>query len=632
MKTLFAKKVLIGALLSFLITACRPTIIVVPVTVTEAVALPPSITPNAPVVPTTQSALADLRVRQAVAYCTNRPELIESVYPWIDDPASLVNDSVLPRGHWAYLGSADDFPRYDFDPEQGKALLEQAGWAVHNDSQYRLDADGNELAFKLTTTDTAFRQTWAAVFEEQMAACGIRIVRLHAPASWFFGETTGLQHRDFEIAAFAWIINTDFDFNSAYACNQIPSAENDWAGMNYSGWCNRAADGVAHAATLAGGMDVRQSAFEVIQREAANELPSVPLFQRVDVMAVNPALENFLPNPSEMMGWNVAQWQLPDKDTIVIGQIKEPNSLMPFDTTTESLFIKSLVNGLDFGMLDYSYTPFALTALPTLEQGIFVNVVKAEAGDIVVDAANRLTNLKDGDLIRGLTNSPETFSGSAWMKQYVVTYQFRSDLTWNDGTPVTREDYKLAYAIACDPESAAPELLKLNYNCQYIENVEFIDDNSYMVTWRSGFDNGVMTLPPIGRMPSHQFLSDGQQLSEVPFSEWSKYPEVSETPVGIGPYRVAEWQRGNELTLEANPYYYAGQAATPRLIVRFFDSAEQALSAMLSGTIDILGPEAIDSSEQVETLLQAQAQGRVKVIAMPMNVYEHIDFNLLSAP
>ena len=260
MKTLFAKKVLIGALLSFLITACRPTIIVVPVTVTEAVALPPSITPNAPVVPTTQSALADLRVRQAVGYCTNRRELIESVYPWIDDPASLVNDSVLPRGHWAYLGSADDFPRYDFDPEQGKALLEQAGWAVHNDSQYRLDADGNELAFKLTTTDTAFRQTWAAVFEEQMAACGIRIVRLHAPASWFFGETTGLQHRDFEIAAFAWIINTDFDFNSPYACNQNPSAENDWAGMNYSGWCNRAADGGAPAPPFAGGRDVRQSA------------------------------------------------------------------------------------------------------------------------------------------------------------------------------------------------------------------------------------------------------------------------------------------------------------------------------------------------------------------------------------
>lgn len=628
MKTIFTKKVLIGVLLSILLTACRPAIIVVPVTATEAVAVPTAITPNASVVPTTRSALADLRVRQAIAYCTNRPELIKSVYPWLADPASFVNESVLPRGHWAYLGDADGFPRYDFDPEKGNALLDEAGWTLHDGNQYRADADGNELALKLTTTDTAFRQTWATVFEKQIAACGIRIIRLHAPSSWFFGETTGLQHRDFEIAAFAWIINSDFDFDVAYACNQIPSTENEWVGMNFTGWCNQAANDAAHAATSVGGLDVRQPALETIQREAAGELPSFPLFQRVDVIAVNPALENFFPNPSEIMTWNAGQWKLPGQDTIVIGQIHEPNSLMPFDTTTESWFIRSLVNGMDYGLLDYSYTPFTLKALPMVDQGIFVNVVKAEAGDLVVNAANQLTNLKDGDLIRGLTDEPTVFSDSAWMRQYVVTYQFRGDLMWNDGAPVTREDYKLAYYVACDPESAAPELLKLNFNCQYIESVEFIDDSSYMVTWRPGFNAGVITLPPIGRMPAHQFLSDGRQLSEVPFSEWSKYPEVAETPVGIGPYRVAEWKRGSELVLEANPYYFGGQPATPRIVIRFLDSAQHALDSLLSGTIDILGAEVVESSDQVETLLQAQSQGRVKVVTMPMNVYEHIDFNL----
>lgn len=32
------------------------------------------------------------------------------------------------------------------------------------------------------------------------------IVRFHTPASWFFGPVTGLIRRDFEIAAFAWVM------------------------------------------------------------------------------------------------------------------------------------------------------------------------------------------------------------------------------------------------------------------------------------------------------------------------------------------------------------------------------------------------------------------------------------------
>ena len=32
------------------------------------------------------------------------------------------------------------------------------------------------------------------------------ILRFHTPASWFFGPVTGLIRRDFEIAAFAWVM------------------------------------------------------------------------------------------------------------------------------------------------------------------------------------------------------------------------------------------------------------------------------------------------------------------------------------------------------------------------------------------------------------------------------------------
>ena len=126
--------------------------------------------------------LGDLRVRQGIAYCTDRAALVRSVYPWLTDPEPFLADSFVPRGHWAYGGDDQSFTRYPFDAERGKALLSEAGWLA-NDTAYRTNANGEELALTLTTTSAAFRQTWAAVWEEQMAECGIRIVRFHAPAN-----------------------------------------------------------------------------------------------------------------------------------------------------------------------------------------------------------------------------------------------------------------------------------------------------------------------------------------------------------------------------------------------------------------------------------------------------------------
>jgi ABC-type transport system substrate-binding protein len=399
--------------------------------------------------------------------------------------------------------------------------------------------------------------------------------------------------------------------------------------MNYTGWCNGEASSVSHLASSAWGQDVRGPALATIQQQAAKDLPAFPLFQRLEVMAVNPALENFAPNASELYTWNVSQWRIPGKDTIVIGQVNEPTSLMPFDTTMEALLIRSMVNSADVAALNYTYTPQTMDALPTMEKDIFVNLVKAEPGTLAVNAAGNLMTLSEGDVVLNMKDEPEVLNSMVWMKQNVVTYRFRSDLMWADGVPVTIGDYKLAYTVACDPESAAPELFKLNFNCQYIQSVEFIDDSMYTVTWQPGFDNGAITLPPIGRMPSHLYLSDGRLLDETPFSEWAKYPEIAEHPMGIGPYYVSEWNRGNELKLEANPYYFGGQAATPNIVVRFFDSSQQAADALVQGRIDILGSEAIDPSGFVDGLLQAEAQGLVKVVVLPMNVYEHIDFNLM---
>ncbi|MDP3185018.1 MAG: hypothetical protein Q8M58_07090, partial [Anaerolineales bacterium] len=45
--------------------------------------------------------LGDLRVRQGIAHCINRAELIHSVYPWLEDTMPFEMTSFVPFGHWA---------------------------------------------------------------------------------------------------------------------------------------------------------------------------------------------------------------------------------------------------------------------------------------------------------------------------------------------------------------------------------------------------------------------------------------------------------------------------------------------------------------------------------------------------
>ncbi len=151
--------------------------------------------------------LSDIVVRQAIAQCINRDELIASVYPYVADDVkpTLRMDTFLPKSHWAYSGGYTD---YAYDPAVASAQLEADGW-VDADGDGIREKDGNRLSLKFTTTTAQFRQTWAAVAEQNLLDCGIEIIRLHTPASWWFGDSTGLQRRDFELGAYAWVGQTE---------------------------------------------------------------------------------------------------------------------------------------------------------------------------------------------------------------------------------------------------------------------------------------------------------------------------------------------------------------------------------------------------------------------------------------
>ncbi len=572
--------------------------------------------------------LSDLRVRQALAYCIDRDALIASVYPYVEDGSTLKMDAFVPKTHWAYKGPYTDLPQYD--PEKGKALLDEAGWKLPEGEAVRVNDKSEPLVIKFTTTTAQFRQTWSAVMVQNLADCGIQILAQYVPASWWFGDTTGLARRDFELGAFAWVGEADPKGRTLYACDQIPLPSNNWEGQNYMGWCNKTASDAIVAANNSLSKDERAASYDTFNKEFAKDVVSIPVFQRAEAEAWSANLEGTKADPTEYATANLEEWKLKDGgDTIVIGMTQEPDSMW---NLVSSMAAQRLVDRPAKGTIDtqwnYDYQPVLQTELATVDSGLSViNEVEVKAGDKVYSAAGEPVTLEKGVKVFDVTNTEVEFDGSTpiKMKQLVTTHKLK-DYTWSDGTKGVVADMELGYKIDCDPASGSTSF----EICDQIADAKFGPGLEVTFTRHPGSLYSLYFLYPFNLYPSGQVVADGRKLADVPAAEWATLPEIAETPLSFGPYYVKEWVKGQSITLEKNPHY-AGEVATPNVVFVFLADTNQAVAQLINGDVDYLDDSTLGAGAEVQTVIDAsKSTGKVQYIVSASPTWEHIDINLFT--
>jgi ABC-type transport system substrate-binding protein len=621
----------------------RETVVVVQTAepIRETVVVAATADPNAPTAApeaggeftTPHPILGDVKVRQAIAYCTNRPELIASVYPFLtaEEQQKLVMDTNLPQGHWAL--ATEGITKYPFDAEQGQALLDEAGWTLAEGDTVRANANGDPLSLSFTTTNAQFRQTWSAVFIQQMAACGIQIIPTYAPGSWWFGSSTGLARRDFELGAFAWVGEADPGGVTLYACNQIPLPSNNWEGQNAMGWCNETASKAIIAANNTLNREERIAQFATFQQEFTKDMVSLPLFNRAEAGAVSTRVEGVKFDPTEYYTANVDEWTVTDGDTVVLGFTQEPDTM--WGLVTQAAVQRTAGNLLGVPAVTtygYDYQPKGLTDLPTVESGAATNEdIEVKAGDTVWSTAGEAVELAPGVEIVNAAGETVTYeSGTVQMKQLTVTDTWVEGIKWQDGEPLKAADFELAYKINCDPDSGN---VSFTY-CDSVQEFKTSSDTSYTVTFLPGVQwPTYFSGAGFGYYPSHQVIESegphkGKKLAEVPAADWKTLTEIIETPFSTGPYIIESWDKGQSMTFTANPNYYKGEPAIKTITIKFIADTNQAVAQLLTGEVDILGTETLGAGAEVQTVLDAVKDGKIQAFTIASPTWEHIDMNL----
>jgi peptide/nickel transport system substrate-binding protein len=248
---------------------------------------------------TSRPALADVRVRQAIAWIVDKKLLVDRLTGGTASPGTADQ----PRFSSYY---EPNVTIYHPDPVKAKALLAEAGYAFGPDG--RATKHGKKLSLQVSyNVENATRRAIAIQVQSELKSIGIDAPLKAYPANVMFG-TFGqggiLANAKYDLNISGWNAGFDPDDYSLYGCDQFPPA-----GSNYTRYCSPEMQRLQARALGTYDEETRKIAYSGIQKLLARDVPDIDLFYFRSLQPIDPAFKNFAPNPMNE-AWNAYRWEI----------------------------------------------------------------------------------------------------------------------------------------------------------------------------------------------------------------------------------------------------------------------------------------------------------------------------------
>lgn len=252
--------------------------------------------------------LAKLDVRQAIAYGTNRADMVNRIVGPITASVKPLNNRIFMPNQPQYTDTSGGLG--DFDPAKAKQLLQASGMTMGSDGYFHPSSGpeaGKDLTFSISTTSgEPVRSEIEQLFQSYMKNVGIKINIQNYSPNTLFG-TVGPKS-EFDIIEFAWVSTPFPSGNISIYCSYTNS---NLCGQNWDHYANPQLDKLLNQA--AGTLDSTAAATLYNQADALlwKDMVTLPLFQQPQLYTWNTTYGNVLPNPSNNgLTWNAQTWGL----------------------------------------------------------------------------------------------------------------------------------------------------------------------------------------------------------------------------------------------------------------------------------------------------------------------------------
>ena len=188
-----------------------------------------------------------------------------------------------------------------------------------------------------------------------------------------------------------------------------------------------------------------------------------------------------------------------------------------------------------------------------------------------------------------------------------VTWKLRSNVKWHDGTPLTAEDFVFGIEVARDPQLPLPH----TGGVDLVKEVLAPDSETLVVRWSStyyGANQGTPAeMPAVPRHIVGDLYRQGDPNLFTNSSFWTR------EWVGLGPYRMGNWEVGSHTEALAFDDYFLGRPKIDRLIIRYITDTNVIVANLLSGDVDEVNVGTLkpDDLVPVKNAWQASGDGTV---------------------
>lgn len=231
------------------------------------------------------------------------------------------------------------------------------------------------------------------------------------------------------------------------------------------------------------------------------------------------------------------------KDLLVVDLVSEPSSLDPHKQWNPDSY--------------YVY------------RNIFDNLVtRDDDGQIVPQIASEWTNTSDTEFV----------------------FTIRDDVTFHDGERLTAEDVAFSITRIIDPAFGSPQLGQFNK----IVSAEATGEYEVTLTTDGAYPVLLAQLVKLSIVPKHVVEEVGDDAFNA-------------SPVGSGPYKFANWQRGVSVRLDRNDEYWGDKGPFASAEFRAVPDAATRVANLQAGETDLAVTIDSDLAAQIEGSGSAKA-------------------------
>ena len=213
--------------------------------------------------------------------------------------------------------------------------------------------------------------------------------------------------------------------------------------------------------------------------------------------------------------------------------------------------------------------------VPTLDPHRTVGHIEAKAEDWL--GAGLVYRDSEGNYTPWLAESWTVSEDSL-----VWDFKLREDVFFHNGDPLTAQDYAWTFNRLINPETASPIAANLVLG---LGQAEAVDDYTLRLTF--GMTNASL-LYNLATSPGLL-----QPLPQAAFEEMGA-DEFGHMPIGVGPYKMKEFQTGDKFVLERNPDYAWGPEALENsgayyietIVFRIIPEIDTLVAALEAGEVD----------------------------------------------